>query len=126
MSRKDGSLRSTAEQNLLHTWGGEPIYSKFACILKSKADGTIKRRIISDSKQSSVTDASRKMYKAVPPRATDLVTDMRSMLALSDSHTDVEVFICDAVMLFGKCHSIRPSDAFTAPCSTGPTVPHST
>ena len=76
--------------------GGEPVLNKFACIKKTKLDGTIKRRIIMDSKRSSVTEASKKMYKAVLPRATDLVHDALAMLADADTADDVEIFICDA------------------------------
>jgi len=76
--------------------GGPPIFNKFACIVKEKIDGTVKRRIIMDSRRSSVTEASRKSYRAVLPRATDLISDMLSMIAAAQSPDDVEVFICDA------------------------------
>ena len=39
--------------------GGEPVLNKFACISKTRLDGTVKRRIIMDSKRSLVTNASR-------------------------------------------------------------------
>ena len=54
---------------------GEPVLNKFACIVKVKPDGTTKRRFIMDSKQSSVTAASKKMYIAVLPRLTDVISD---------------------------------------------------
>ena len=76
--------------------GGDPILNKFACITKTKLDGTVKRRIIMDSKRSMVTDASRKMYKAVLPRVTDLINDMLALLSKTDKPNEVEVFICDA------------------------------
>ena len=49
-----------------------------------------------DSKRSMVTDASRKMYKAVLPRVTDLIDDMLALLSKTDKPNEVEVFICDA------------------------------
>ena len=54
----------SAEELAEHV-GGDPIFNKFACIVKQRTDGTTKRRIIMDSKRSSVTAASRKMYKAI-------------------------------------------------------------
>ena len=59
-------------------------------------EGTIKRRIIMDSKKSSVTEASRKMYRAVLPRATDLVNDILALMATAQSPDEIEIFICDA------------------------------
>ena len=57
---------------------GTPVLSKFACIVKSKLDGSVKHRIIMDSKQSGVTAASAKQYRSVLPRQTDLVHDILS------------------------------------------------
>ena len=48
--------------------GGTPVLSKFACITKQRADNTLKRRIIMDSKKSGVTAATKKQYRAVLPR----------------------------------------------------------
>ena len=76
--------------------GGSPILNKFACIKKAKADGSIKRRIIMDSKKSNVTEASRKSYRAVLPRATDLVTDILSLQATASAPSEIEAFGCDA------------------------------
>ena len=75
---------------------GEPVLNKFACIKKIKPDGTTKRRIIMDSKRSSVTDASKKMYKAVLPRATDLIHDSLSLIASAATADDVEILVSDA------------------------------
>ena len=50
---------------------GHPVPNKFACITKLKPDGSVKRRIIMDSKKSRVTDASRKTYRQVLPRQTE-------------------------------------------------------
>ena len=76
--------------------GGTPIINKFACILKTKLDGSIKRRIIMDSKRSGVTAASRKMYKATLPRATDLVADNLALQAAASPGEEVESMVLDA------------------------------
>ena len=70
--------------------------NKFACIIKQKPDGTTKRRIITDAKQSNVTAASRKQYKAVLPRATDFITDVLALKAAAPTGDNVEAFVCDA------------------------------
>ena len=75
---------------------GPPVLNKFACIVKQKPDGSTKRRIIMDSKRSSVTAASRKMYKATFPRATDLVADILSLQANAPQNESVEAFVLDA------------------------------
>ena len=43
----------------------EPMLNKFACITKERTGGAKKLRIITDSMRSSMTEASRKMYRAV-------------------------------------------------------------
>ena len=75
---------------------GPPILNKFACISKTRLDGTVKRRIIMDSKKSLVTDASKKQYKAVLPRATDLITDFLACLSESQPGDELDGFVCDA------------------------------
>ena len=62
-----------------------------------------------DSKKSSVTAASKKMYKTVLPRATDLVSDLLAMLASANSPDEVEVFICDAEDAFWQV-LLHPSE----------------
>ena len=64
--------------------GRKPILSKLACIVKERPDGSTKRRIIMDSKAPSVTDASRKMFRSVLPRLTDMISDLLSLLATSN------------------------------------------
>ena len=76
--------------------GGEPVLNKFACVVKQKPDGSLKHRIIMDSKQSMVTAASRKVYKAVLPRATDLINDVAALIDSCDAKEEVEAFVLDA------------------------------
>ena len=75
---------------------GIPIANKFACITKLRADGTVKRRIIMDSKRSRVTEASRKMYRQVLPRQTDLLSDVLVLQAGCMNAEEVELFVQDA------------------------------
>ena len=49
-----------------------------------------------DSKASLVTAASRKMYRAVLPRLTDMISDLLSLLAAEDSHEIIMQLILDA------------------------------
>ena len=92
-----GWLREFASYEDLATFvGGSPVFSKFACITKTRVDGTVKRRIILDSKKSAVTAASRKQYRSVLPRATDFVTDLLALQATAPEYQEVEIFICDA------------------------------
>ena len=76
--------------------GGQPIFNKFACIVKQRMDGSTKRRIIMDSKRSSVTAASKKMYKAILPRATDLVTDVLSLKSEASPSDGIDLLVLDA------------------------------
>ena len=76
--------------------GGRPVINKFACVLKARLDGTMKRRIICDSKRSGVTAASRKMYKSVLPRQTDLLTDVLTLQAGARDNEHVMLFVLDA------------------------------
>ena len=76
--------------------GGDPVLNKFACVMKARLDGTVKRRIIMDSKRSLVTEASRKSYRAVLPRATDLVHDILDLMATADSPEDLDILVLDA------------------------------
>ena len=76
--------------------GGDPIPNKFACIRKSRPDGSTKRRIIMDSKQSRVTEASRKQFRQVLPRQTDLITDILGLQAGCFAAESVELFVQDA------------------------------
>ena len=76
--------------------GGEPVLNKFACVVKQKPDGSLKHRIIVDSKQSMVTAASRKMFKAVLPRATNLINDIVALVDSCGDKEEVEAFVLDA------------------------------
>ena len=73
------------------------MFNKFACIVKERADGTKKYRIIMDSKRSGVTPASRKMYRAELPRQTDLMFSTLSLLGGRQMGEEVIVFIFDAL-----------------------------
>ena len=70
-------------------------FIKFACIVKQRTDGTVKRRFIMDSKRSSVTAASRKTYKAILPRATDLVTDVLSLKSEASPDDGIDLLVLD-------------------------------
>ena len=83
--------------------------NKFACILKTKLDGTTKRRITMDSKQSMVTAASRKQYKASLPRATDLISDILALLAAAKPEEQVEAMVLDAEDAFWQV-PLHPSE----------------
>ena len=61
--------------------GGEPILNMFACISKVKLGGSTKHRIIMDAKRSLATEVSRKQYRSVLPRQTDLVSNVLKLLA---------------------------------------------
>ena len=80
--------------------GGEPILNKFACISKERPDGTMKHRIIMDSRRSGVTAASKKMYRAVLPRHTDMVHDILELLSKAQPAEDIEMLVLDAVDAF--------------------------
>ena len=105
--------------------GGDPVFNKFASIIKQKPDGSVKRRIIMDSNQWSVTAASRKMYKAVLTRATDLVNDILALLALRCPDQDLDACVLDAEDAFWQvplhpterrfyCAVLRRSDGSTS------------
>ena len=72
------------------------VRNKFACIKKLRPDGTMKYRIIMDSKESGVTSASRKQYKQILPRQTDLISDALSLMADMQAGEQIDFFVCDA------------------------------
>ena len=49
-----------------------------------------------DSKRSAVTEASRKSYRAVLPRFTDLITDVLELQASAAPDAQVEALVLDA------------------------------
>ena len=72
----NGWLRAFDSLEVLTAYvGGPPVFGKFACIDKNRADGSKERRTINDTKVSGVTDCTRRHYRAVLPRQTDLVGD---------------------------------------------------
>ena len=75
---------------------GAPILSKFACITKQRADGTLKRRIIMDSKRSGVTAASKCQYRAVLPRHTDLMQGVLQLQPTAQPAEEVWFMVQDA------------------------------
>ena len=83
-------------ESLTAAVGGTPIFNKFACLTKVRSDGTCKRRIIMDARRSGVTASSRKMYKAVLPRQTDLVQDTLRLLSGAKDAESVDYMVLDA------------------------------
>lgn len=84
------------ESDLSRFVQGKPIYNKFACLSKQRTDGTMKHRLILDSKRSGVTDASAKCYKAVLPRMTDLLSGSVSLLSECRPAESVAFLVLDA------------------------------
>ena len=76
--------------------GGKPIFNKWAGIDRTKSDGSIKRRLVMDSRRSGVTGASRKAYRSVLPRQTDLVADVLTLLDRKQAAQEVVLLVCDA------------------------------
>ena len=101
-----------SHQSLSDYLGDEPVFSKFACICKSRADGTVKRRIIMDSKRSMVTEASRKQYKSVLPCVTDLLTDVLALQAGARDAETVRLLVLDAEDAFWQIPLHRSEQRF--------------
>ena len=81
--------------------GGEPVVSKFGLVVKEKA-GKIKRRLILDSKESTVTWCARKNHCIILPRVTDLVYDILNVSGGGSRDTEVLVLdITDAFWTLG-------------------------
>ena len=76
--------------------GGSPIFNKWAGIDRARTDGSIKRRLVMDSRRSGVTGASRKSYRSVLPRQTDLVADVLTLLNRKQAAQHVVMLVCDA------------------------------
>ena len=65
--------------------GGKPILNRFACLKNEKFDPVskeyvVKRRLIMDSKQSLVKDASNKEYRSILPLVSDACNDVLKLL----------------------------------------------
>ena len=69
-----------------------PIFNKFACLLKKNGG----KRIIMDSKASGVTDATRRQYRAVLPRQTDLMSDVLALMSKQSDNDTVQLLVLDA------------------------------
>ena len=65
-----------------------------------RPDGTMKHRTIMDSRRSGVTAASKKMYRAVLPRHTDMVHDILDLLSKAKPAEDIDLLVLDAVDAF--------------------------
>ena len=78
--------------------GAPPVLSKFAVLTKEK-DGRVKKRTILDAKASGITAGSQKMYRAIYPRAADVINDILELgSAVSEGGT--ELFVLDLVDAF--------------------------
>ena len=62
-------------------------------------DGVEKKRTILDAKSSGVTECSRKMYRALYPRSTDVINDVLE-LASQFGASNTELFVLDFVDAF--------------------------
>ena len=60
--------------------GETPVVSKFGQIIKPKPDGSVKRRLILDAKESGVTPIARKNERILLPSVSDLVWDALHIL----------------------------------------------
>ena len=96
-------------QQLADHVGGRPTLSKFACIVKDRADGLQKRRIILDVAESGVMEASKNTYKSSLPRQTDLLSDIRSLQSEARPAEAVELFVLDAEDAFWQI-PLHPSE----------------
>ena len=95
---RQGWLKSFDSADELAAYVGDtPVYGKFACIVKDRPDGSQKRRIIMDSKQSGATDCTKRHYRAILPRQTDLIADILNLLAEAQAAESVLLFVLDAV-----------------------------
>ena len=85
---RGGLSSSIRSMHLLRTWANDQCSASLHAYKKDRPDGSTKRRMIMDSKASMVTAASRKMYRAVLPGLTDMISDLLSLIA-SESPSEV-------------------------------------
>ena len=81
--------------------GGNPILNKFACLQKGKWDSAsnewvVKRRLIMDSKRSSVKEASNKEYRSILQRISDTSNDIMSLLDSADESQHLQMLVLEA------------------------------
>ena len=69
----------------IHERFPEGTASRLALILKQKADGSTKRRIVIDMRRSKGNERARVGERIILPRAQDIVTSLRVMRARSKS-----------------------------------------
>ena len=78
--------------------GGTPLTSKLAMVTKERADGTIKRRLILDCRESKATNLlASKAGRILLPRPTDLLDDALYLLRHAEPRDDhsVEALVLD-------------------------------
>ena len=79
---------------------GQPVFNKFACIVKEKPDGSKKYRIIMDSKLSGVTAASSKQDRSELPLQTDIINDIMALMGNCKTAEAMALLVLDAESAF--------------------------
>ena len=106
---------------------GKPILNKFTCIVKMRADVSVKHRSIMDSKKSGVTAGSRRQYRATLPRQTDIMADVLSLLADIKPAECIKFHVLDATDAYWHI-PLPPTGAAILLCQNHPRwqaeVPH--
>ena len=74
--------------------GAPPHFSRFGLIAKMK-DGKVKKRIILDCLASGLWKRTKRRFRMILPRLTDVVQDLLILLSRCLPHEDVELFVVD-------------------------------
>ena len=75
--------------------GAEPVTSKLAMVSKQRADGTWKRRLILDCRESQVSDRASRGGRLVLPRPVDIVSDCLHMWKHAGTDLSMEALVLD-------------------------------
>ena len=77
-----GYVKTFEDLQSCTSWlGGSPLTSKLAMVSKERADGTIKRRLILDCRESGANLLAQKGGRVQLPRPTDLIDDALFLLS---------------------------------------------
>ena len=90
--------------------GGAPITSKLAMITKEKPDGSVKRRLILDCKESGVNSLATRGGRLLLPRPTDVVEDAMYMLWHNKEGGTLEAMVLDLCDWFHAAPQIEVLD----------------
>ena len=107
--RAAGFITVYPDWNAVQARFGHVVVSKMAAIVKDKADGTKKLRLIIDMRRSQVNAHARVHERIVLPRIVDMLTDALAIQAGARTDDDLDMIVLDWADAFHSM-GVAPSE----------------